>query len=188
MEMSIAKQHSTSLRRWLSVTIALSIGAVSGSAQTTPMTPSPPHEALAFFEGVWTTEESAPESGFVETCSFLESGRRHMICRSSWQTSTGKREGMSIFSYSAADSVYLYYGLRAGGRVEPMRGRRIADGTGWQFESESGSGSTRVRERVTITPLGKGRFKLVAESSRGDAPWEIAATQHYMPAPARPVK
>lgn len=151
------------------------------AGQATPMTPSPPHEALTFFEGTWTTEESAPESRFVETCAFMASGRRHMICRSTWQTSTGPREGMSIFSYNAGDSTYLYYGLRSSGLVEPMRGRLLPDGRGWQFTSEKGGGLDRLRERVTITPAGD-RFRLVAESATGDGPWKVEGTQNYRPA------
>lgn len=145
------------------------------------MTPSAPHEALTFFEGTWTTEESAPESRFVESCSFMNAGRRHMICRSTWQTSTGPREGMSIFSYSAADSTYLYYGLRSGGLVEPMRGRIRPNGT-WEFSAEKGMGADRVRERVTITRIGPQRFRLVAESATGDGPWKTEGTQTYLPA------
>ena len=161
---------------------AICIGSSVALGQSTPMTPSPPHEALAFFEGRWTTDESPPESGFVESCSFMNAGRRHMICRSTWTTSTGPRESMSIFSYSAADSTYLYYGLRAGGSVEPMRGQLSPDGKGWVFTSEKGSGATRQRERVTITSLGGERFRLVAESATGDGPWKTEATQHYRPA------
>lgn len=155
----------------------------SAGAQASPITPSPPHEALTFFEGSWTTEESPAASKFVETCNFLNAGRRHMICRSTWNVASGQREGMSIFSYSQADSTYLYYGLRASGLVEQLRGRRTNDG--WVFESTPGSGVTRLRSRVTISTVGPSRFKLVAESATGDGPWKVEGTDHYRPLSAK---
>lgn len=148
----------------------------AAAAQTTPLTPSAPHEALTYFEGSWTTEESPPDQKFVETCSFMNAGRRHMLCKSTWQTASGPREGLSIFSFNAADSMYLYYGLRAGGAVEAMRGRPTGDG--WLFTAERGEGAARLRERVTIgrTPAG---FRLVAESAVGDGVWKVDATVNY---------
>ncbi len=167
------------------VMTSFAIALTDAGAQATPMTPSPPHEALSFFEGSWTTEESPPERNFVETCAFMNAGRRHMICRSTWETTTGPREGMSIFSYDAADSTYLYYGLRADGLVEPMRGHHSGDGKGWVFIAEKGEGAARLRERVNITTLGGGRFRLVAESATGDGAWKVDGTFHYRPAGER---
>ncbi len=155
--------------------------AMAAQAPVTPMTPSPPHEALTFFEGSWTTEERPASQGFVETCAWLPAGRRHMVCRSTWTGPSGAREGWSIFSYSAADSTYLYYGLRPGGTVEPMRGRRLADG--WEFLSEVDSGPTRQSVRVTITQLEPQRFRLVASAAVGDGPWAVVDTEHYIAAP-----
>jgi hypothetical protein len=155
--------------------------ALAAQAPVTPMTPSPPYEALTFFEGSWTIEERPASQGFVETCAWLPAGRRHMVCRSTWTGPSGAREGWSIFSYSAADSTYLYYGLRAGGTVEPMRGRRLADG--WEFVSEAGAGPTRQGLRVTITTVSPQRFRLVASASVGDGPWAVVDTEHYIQAP-----
>lgn len=160
--------------------VALPI-TLAAQAPVTPMTPSPPHEALTFFEGSWTTEERPTSQGFVETCAWLPAGRRHMVCRSAWTGPSGPREGWSIFSYSAADSTYLYYGLRAGGTVEPMRGRRLADG--WEFLSEVGAGPSRERVRVTITQLALQRFRLVASAAVGNGPWAVVDTEHYIAAP-----
>ena len=150
----------------------------------TPMTPSPAHEAMAFFEGSWTTEERPADQRFVETCNWLPSGRRHMVCKSTWQTPTGPREGWSIFSFRAADSTYIYTGLRAGGTLVPMTGRSLPDG--WEFLSETGSGATRERAKVAITRLGPQRFRLVASTATGDGPWQEAGVEHYIPAPRTP--
>ena len=147
-------------------------------APTTPMTPSQPHERLQFFAGSWSVAEMPAEAAFIETCDWLEAGRRHMICRSTWQTATGERQGLSIFSYSVADSVYLYHGFRAGGRVQKLRGTVEADGVTWEFAGEEGSGAERVRTRVRIRPLPEGGFRLAEQTANGDGEWsaEDAAT------------
>lgn len=149
-----------------------------------PMTPVATHEALTFFEGSWTVEERPADQGLVETCAWLPAGRRHMVCRATWRVASGPREGWSIFSYSSADSTYLYHGLRPGGTVEQMRGRRLGDG--WEFTSEAGAGSARQRARVTIARLDGRRFRLVAESATGDGPWKVEDTEHYVPLPRQP--
>jgi hypothetical protein len=155
-------------------------GQLLAQAPASPMTPSSAHEALTFFEGSWTIEERPEAEGLVETCAWLPAGRRHMVCRSTWRSASGAREGWSIFSYRAADSTYLYHGFRGGGAVEPMLGRRLADG--WEFLSETGTGESRQRVRVTITRLESQRFRLVASTAVGDGPWVIADTEHYVPA------
>lgn len=144
---------------------------------TTPMTQPNSHEALSFFEGTWTTEESLPKEGFVETCSWLNGGRRHMVCRSRRQTGSGPREGMSIFSYRETDSTYLYHGFRSNGEVEVLEGQPVANG--WLFSHEIDMGITRQRTRVTITRLSNDHFKLVAESAEGDNPWVVEGTANY---------
>lgn len=164
--------------------LALSPTAAAGQMPVTPLTPSPAHEELGFFEGAWTIEERPAEQELLETCAWQNAGRRHMVCRSNWRVGSGMREGVSIFSFRAVDSTYLYHGFRAGGAVETLHGRRLADG--WEFGSEEGVGPTRQRIRVTITRLGARRFRLVAESAVGDGPWTVEDTEHYVPAPRRP--
>jgi hypothetical protein len=155
----------------------------AAQAPATPMTPSPPHEALTFFEGAWTIEERPAEQHLVETCAWLSAGRRHMVCRSTWRVATGPREGVSVFSYRAADSTYLYYGLRAGGAVEALEGKAVPGG--FQFWTPGGAAPGRARTRVTMTRLGPQRFQFVAESALGDGPWTPEGTEHYVPAPRR---
>lgn len=152
---------------------------LSAHAQTpvSPLTPSTPHEALLFFEGTWMVEESPPEEEYVETCGWLPAGRRHMVCRSRWRTPAGVREGMSMFSYRAEDSTYLYYGLRAGGAVAAYEGKSVPGG--WDFTAMRGTGAERVRERITIRSMGPDRFRFTAESSTGDQPWSVDAELHF---------
>lgn len=141
-----------------------------------PADPSPRHERLAFFEGTWTTVESTPEEGFRETCAWMPGGRRHLVCRSRWNSPTGVREGMSVFSVDSGSGDYVYNGFRSGGLHVTQRGRE--ENGRWQFYSERGSGPERVRTRVSIAPA-DGGFTFVSETSRGDAPWRESARLHY---------
>jgi hypothetical protein len=148
-------------------------------APTTPMTPSEPHEKLSFFIGSWTTVEAPADQRFRETCGWLNAGRRHVVCHSRWETATGPREGLSIFSYRAADSTYVYQGFRAGGATETLLGRPSPDGQGWEFGGETGTGATRQRTRVVITSVGDGAFRFAQQTATGDGEWSKEEVVNY---------
>lgn len=150
-----------------------------GQAQPSPSpsTASAPHELLSFFEGTWTIVDPKREGGFRETCGWLAQGRRHMVCRTYWQSPTGPREGLSVISYDAASGEYHYHGFRSGGAVVNQRGR--PKGAGWQFTSERGDGPGRVQTRVTIEPAAEGSFRLLEESATGDGPWTAGGQVLY---------
>lgn len=160
--------------------------APAGAQSVPPDTPLPPYERLAFFEGTWTVADTPPERQFRETCAWMEGGRRHMVCRTRSRTASGQwREGISMFSYRASDSTYLYYGLRSGGATDAQAGHATADG--WRFSGESGTGAARRRVRVTITGTPEG-FLLVEDTATGDGPFEKAGEVRYIrlkPEPAR---
>ena len=178
-----------------SVTCLLLLGAAiaaaprAARAQTPvpagPNAPTTAHERLAFFVGDWTVAGSPPERAFREQCTWMAGGRRHVLCRSRFRTSGGEwREGLSIFSYRAADSTYLYHGFRSGGAVEALTGRATPDG--WEFGTESGTGADRQRLRVTITRQPDGRFQLVDATATGEGPFVPGDTTRYVrlsPAP-----
>jgi hypothetical protein len=169
----------TPLRRaavllWLAATCGYSFSQPSSS----PAAPSDAHEALAFFEGTWTTSDSTPEDDFKETCAWLAEGRRHMICRSSWKTEAGRREGLSIFSYDPSSNEYRYHGFRAGGAVVTHKGQRLPQG--WLFMSDRGSGDDRIQSRVIIERTAEGRFGFLSESAKGDKPWSVGAKFEYI--------
>lgn len=191
--------------RALGVMLTLLVGACVGSAPNTssdlappPATaiapsvvpapaliPSAPHELLTFFEGTWTIEEVPPEREFRETCAWLAGGRRHMVCRNYLRRPTGDvREGMSMFSYRAADSTYLYYGLGPGGSTESLLGRPTDDG--WRFWGERGTGPERTRVLVTITLLPGRRFRFIEQTATGSAAFSPGDTIHYRPSVPQP--
>ena len=167
-------------------TISLMLAAAVGHAYSQPATPpatrpatlSEPHEALAFFEGTWTTSDSTPDDDFRETCAWLSEGRRHMICRSRWRAEDGRREGLSIFSHDPSTSEYRYHGFRSGGAVIVQKGQRLP--RGWLFTSDRGTGADRVQSRVTIEKTAQDRFSFLRESAKSDNPWVVADKFKYV--------
>lgn len=175
----------TSRRLHAATALALAAGfllAASSPAQApiTPMTPSEPHERLAFFIGRWTIVDMPPEQDFIEVCDWLGSGRRHVVCRSRWQATSGPREGLSIFSYRQSDAAYVYQGFRPSGGVQTLHGRAAADGSGFEFWGEEGAGADRTRTRVQITTVGDGRFRFVARTASGDSEQWSEEVIHYV--------
>lgn len=145
----------------------------------TPMTPSDPHERLALFIGTWTVTEWPPEERFLETCEWLASGRRHVVCRSSWIATSGPREGLSIFSYRPADATYVYQGFRPGGGTQTLHGKLSADGQAWEFGGDEGRGAERRRTQVRIVPVPDGGFLFTERSARGDSDDWAEESVHY---------
>jgi hypothetical protein len=86
--------------------LPLALSAGSAWAQPTQAPAVAPHEALRFFEGTWTVAGAPPEQDFRETCRWMTGSRRHMVCMSRWNAADGAREGISIFSYDAAQGRY----------------------------------------------------------------------------------
>jgi hypothetical protein len=157
--------------------VAMAWACASANAQPqsrpSPAEPSPPHEKLAFFEGTWMAADSASVRGFRESCAWLPEGRRHMVCRSRWNTSAGPREGLSILSYDGVSGEYVYNGFRPGGAHVGQRGRE--ENGRWTFSSELGQAGERTRQRVTIEADGRGGFTLLTEVARGDGAWQEQA-------------
>ena len=179
--------------RILTVTLLVSLAPIvpvagqSAPAPTPPSAPSAPHELLRFFEGEWTVEELPAARAYRERCAFMEGGRRHMVCRTRSRSASGDwRESMSMFSYRPADSAYVYYGLRSSGATQMLIGRPTEGSEGWAFEGDERDATGRLRTRVRITRLPEGRFRLVEQTSRGDAPFGAADSVHYRPARPEP--
>jgi hypothetical protein len=174
--------HATEFCALRQVALSLSLAAAVGHAYPQPAGPpsalSEPHEALAFFEGTWTTSDATPEDDFRETCTWLPEGRRHMICRSRWRTEAGYREGISIFSFDPPTGEYRYHGFRSGGAVVTQKGQRLPNG--WLFTSDRSAGADRVQTRVTIERTAPDRFSFLSESARGDNPWLVGTKVDYV--------
>ena len=171
-------QYVPFLRLGASLFLAVAVCHAYAQQVASPATPSEPHEALAFFEGTWTTSDATAEDDFRETCAWIPESRRHMMCRSRWRVEGGRREGLSIFSYDPSGGEYMYHGFRAGGAVVTHKGQRLPKG--WSFTSDRGTGSDRLQTRVTIEKITQDRFSFLSESAKGDNPWRVGAKLDYL--------
>jgi hypothetical protein len=158
--------------------------AAPAPTAATPTTPSEPHERMAFFIGRWTIVEFPAEGGFLETCDWLGSGRRHVVCRSNWMAKSGPREGLSVFSYRSADSTYAYQGFRPSGGTQTLTGRVSSDGKLWEFDGDEGAGESRLRTRVRIRPNADGSFRFTEQTATGTGDWSAEEVVTYRAAPA----
>jgi hypothetical protein len=171
-------RHRSTLPAALALWLAAALGQACSQPALAPAATAQPHEALAFFEGSWTTSDARPEDDFKETCAWLPEARRHMVCRSRWRADTGYREGMSIFSYEPSSGDYRYHGFRSGGAVVVQSGQRLPQG--WVFTSDRGTGADRVQARVTIERVTPDRFSFLSESAKGGGPWLVGARFDYL--------
>ena len=145
-----------------------------------PVPASDPYQQLSFFEGSWTIAGLPAGARFDETCTWLGTARRHLVCRSRTESANGVSEGLGVFSYRAADGMFVYRSFDPNGNVDVLEGRRA--GETWQFNGTSGSGSSLRRTRITITPGGERSFHLAEEVAVGNGPWQPQAEVRYVPA------
>ncbi|MES2960658.1 MAG: hypothetical protein V4792_20885 [Pseudomonadota bacterium] len=166
-----------------SVALATWLVSVSGCANSqptglpSPSTRSEPHEALSFYEGIWTILDNKQE-GYRETCSWLAEGRRHIVCRARVQGANGTRETLGVYSYDPLSGEYLYHGFGARGGVSTERGQRIPKG--FLFRSERGTGADKVQVRFTIAEAAQGRVNTVSETSTAGGPWIVEERLEYL--------
>lgn len=142
-----------------------------------PMTPRPAHERLAVFEGVWTSADTIPGVSFRETCSWMEGGRRHMICRSRYESPNGNVEHRTIYSYRGRDSTYVVTALLGTGQVWTYEGR-VQDGR-WVFDRVFDRPDVTQRLRMVVTPAGD-TIHFIEESSENGAAWKVTEDYRYV--------
>ncbi len=143
-----------------------------------PVPATDPYQMLSFFEGNWTIAGMPAGTRFDEACTWLAS-RRHLVCRSRTESANGISEGLGVFSYRAADGMYVYRSFDPNGEVDVLEGR--PNGDNWQFNGTSGSGTSTRRTRLTITPSGERSFQLVEDIAVGNGPWQRQPEVRYVP-------
>lgn len=154
---------------------SLVISAPAATAQApNPRTPRPTHERLAVFEGTWRNADPAEADRFIETCAWLEGGRRHLICRPRWTTPSGPVQHQTIYSYRGRDSTYLVTTFLATGGVWRYHGR--PDGNRWIFDLQSDRPDPPQRLRMILT-VAADTIHFVEESSERGGPWQV--TEDY---------
>jgi hypothetical protein len=170
------------IRRRLAGAVAAVILCAPGSVRGSEDAASVAHARLAFFVGTWTADEIP---SLRETCTWLGDPGRHVVCRARWDTPSGSREGLSVFSYRAEDGSYLYHGFRSGGGIEVLEGGPVDEGRSWEFSGDKGGGDERRRSRVRIHRLENGGFRLAAQTARGEGEWSAEEIVHYRVAAER---
>lgn len=172
-----------SIHRLALAALLATVGGTSHSQPAdSPLERSEPHEALAFFEGIWTAPDEAgtepAKREWQETCSWLDGGRRHIVCTPRWQSANGAFNGLAVYSYDENSGEYLSHAFKPFGRVATQRGQRIP--RGFRFMNERGTGVDRVRERYTLEEDVGGRVSTVLETAKGDGPWVIEDKSEVM--------
>jgi hypothetical protein len=145
----------------------------------TTVPPADPYQALSFFEGSWTIAGLPAGTRFDEVCQWLGAARRHLVCRSRTESANGVQEGLGVFSYRAADGVYVYRSFDPNGEVDVLEGRPAGDN--WVFSTPASAAAQR-RTRMTITPGGERSFTLAQENAVGNGPWQAQPLVRYVPA------
>ncbi|MDP1587018.1 MAG: hypothetical protein Q8M07_04715, partial [Prosthecobacter sp.] len=142
-----------------------------------PLLPSEPHEALAFYEGTWKTSHK-DRVDVEETCTWLQGGRRHIVCRARRQASDGMREALGVYSYDEARREYVYHGFGSRGDLSFEHGQRIPNG--FQFFSENGEGFQRSQARFTIVESVNGKVNTLLEETKAGGPWVVVEKVEYV--------
>lgn len=171
----------------MGITLACFAAAVTAQLQpprglpgtTAPPPAADPYQPLAFFEGNWTIAGLPAGARFDEVCTWLANTRRHLVCRSRTETANGVQEGLGVFSYRAADGMYVYRSFDPNGEVDTLEGRRTGDT--WHFSGLSGTGPNARRTRITITPGGERSFRLTQEVAIGTGAFQPQPDLHYVP-------
>ena len=132
--------------------------------------PSPAHERLAVFEGVWTRTDLPQGQTFRETCAWLVGGRRHMVCRQRLESSNRAREQIGVYSYRPADSKYTLTVLLAGGQLWRYEG--APEGDRWVFERQGSRPDAPRRLRQVVTP-GRDSIHFREEMSENGGAWTL---------------
>lgn len=154
------------------VVLAAAPSTIVAQTRPDPRTPRPAHERLAAFEGNWRLLDPAEQT--VESCAWIEGGRRHMVCRNRRPTVNGSFEHRTIYSYRGRDSTYIVTALLATGQVWTYLGRPEGDKWVFNLQSDRSNNSQRLRMLVTV---GTDTIRFVEESSEGDSPWRV--TEDY---------
>lgn len=129
---------------------------------------------LSFIQGKWTVDGS--ETTYLETCDWIEGNHLQCVARSTVDKS---ENSISYFTYSAAEKVYIYYGVYGSGASRTLRG--IWMGNRFVFEGHRQTDERLVRWRVTMKP-NNGKIDFREEHSVDNGPWEEKANFQYKPA------
>ena len=89
----------------------------------------------------------------------------------SWRRS-GATRGLGIMGYSAAEKVYLYYGVENNPMAMTTVPRGTVEGDTWTYQDESKMGDQVVKSRYVIKQLDKKSYTFKYEMQGPDGQWK----------------
>ena len=180
MSIQITANLGSSIRTIAFVTIFTVTSSCSDAQSAdppSPLVPSEPYEALAFYEGTWKSSHK-DRADIQEICTWLPGGRRHILCKSRRQASDGTRETLGVYSFDEDLKEYVYHGFGSRGDISFEHGQRIPNG--FRFFSEDGAGSESSRTRFTIEESANGKVSTLLEESKPGGPWVVVEKVEYV--------
>lgn len=162
----------------LAAAVTLSL-LLAPAARAEAPKPGPEHERLGYFVGKWKSEGTVSENPFMPTGKFTSSdscewfeGKFAVVCRSQGKGPSGPTRGLGIMSYSAAEKVYLYYGVENNPMAMTTVPRGTVEGDTWTYVDESKMGDQTVKSRYVIKQVDKKSYTFKYEMQGPDGQWK----------------
>ena len=140
--------------------------------------PGPEYAKLGFFVGRWTGEAEMKPSPFApggkitstDTCEWFE-GKYAVVCQQGGKSPMGPTKGIAIFSYSAEEKVYTYYGIDNTNMVSTTVTRGTLTGDTWVYNDEQKVGGKTIKSRYTIKMVPPDAYHFTWEMMGEDGKW-----------------
>lgn len=161
------------------VTLSLLLAPAARAEDPKAPKPGPEHERLGYFVGKWKMEGTAAENPFMpggkfsstDTCEWFE-GKFAVVCRTQGKGPMGPTRGLGIMGYSAAEKVYVYYGVENNPMAMTTVPRGTVEGDTWTYNDESKMGDQTVKSRYVIKQLDKKSYGFKWEIQGPDGQWK----------------
>jgi len=153
--------------------LAINFFILNSNAQITTL--SAEQQKLEFIRGSWTIDGS--EKTYIETCDWIPGN--HLQCLATDNEEGNANSSISYLTYSAAEKIYIYYGLHSGGTTRTLRGNWIDDK--FILEGQKQTSEKLTKYRVMLKP-NQGKVDFLEERSINNGEWKEVANFQYKPA------
>jgi hypothetical protein len=142
--------------------------------------PTPEHQKLGYFVGVWTSEGELMENPFMPAgkwtgtsrCDWFE-GRFAVVCEGEGKGPMGPGKDLGIMTYSMEENVYTWYGIDNTPMAMLSVPRGKVDGGTWVYDDESMMGGQMVKSRYTIVQQGPSEYTFEWSMADKDGKYEV---------------
>jgi hypothetical protein len=137
--------------------------------------PSPEHNKLAVFVGIWKDEAEIKPSALgpggkmnlMETCEWFTGGFS-LVCHTDATGFRGDFKTLAVLTYDSEEKVYRFYEFNSVGWSNTAKG--TVDGNTWAFNGESKIGGKLIKTRSTIKILSPDSAEMRSEVSVDGGP------------------